>query len=142
MAATTTRGLSKIASTSPDYNNPLVTAHNSALDALDAWKAVEVDAASGAIASKEGSVFITKAGVAVMTLPLPTAGLPSAGGDDGRELTIITTGAYAHTVTTPAGGLNGASHIATFAAAVGNNIKLKAYNAVWYVESSIGITLS
>lgn len=142
MAATTTRALPKISSNSPDFNNPLVTAHNSALDALDAWKAVEVDSANAAIGLKEGTVFITKASAEALTLALPTAGLPSAGGDDGKELEIVSTTAYAHTVTTPASGLNGASHIATFGTAVGNNIRLKAYSGGWYVISSIGITLS
>src|SRR4051812_49252056 len=78
----------------------------------------EIDLVSGAIAIKKGLVIITKAGVAAMTLALPVAGAQSAGGDDGKVLRIISATAQAHTVTTPVAGLNGASTIATFAAAI------------------------
>jgi hypothetical protein len=114
-----------------------------ALDAIDAALGLEVDAASGAIAAKEGKVVvITKAGVAAMTLAAPVAGLPTAGGDDGKVLRVVSATAQAHTITTPAAKINGASAIATFAAAIGNGITFVAYNGVWYVSGSTGITLS
>ena len=104
---------------------------------------VEVDSASGAIASTYGTVFITKAGVAAMTLAKPIAGLPSAGGHDGQQLEIISTTANAHTVTTPSNGINGAHVTLTFTAAVGTNVILTAYNGTWYVNPSTpGITIS
>ncbi len=103
---------------------------------------VEVDLVSGAIAIKEGTAFITKAGVAAMTLALPTAGLPSAAGDDGRELTVIDTTGHAHTVTTPASGINGADHIATFGGTAGNFGTFVSYNGSWWLAASAGVTLS
>ena len=46
-----------------------------------------------------------------------TLALPVSGAQDGLVLGIMATGTGAHTVTTPASGYNGASHIATFAGA-------------------------
>jgi hypothetical protein len=103
---------------------------------------IEVEAASGAIGIKKGTVLITKATAAALTLALPTAGDAAAGGDDGKVLFIMSTTAAAHTVTTPATGINGASAIATFTSAVGNQITLIAYNGKWYMQSQINITLS
>jgi hypothetical protein len=142
MNGTANLGLSLIPTNSPDYADILATAHNALANALDSRSGLEIDAASGAIGIKSGNVLITKAGVAAMTLPLPTAGAPSAAGDDGRVLRIVSTTANAHTVTTPASGLNGVSHIATFAANVGSAIELVAYNGSWWMANAIGITLS
>lgn len=104
---------------------------------------VETDLVSAAIAIKEGNVFITDASAAAMTLALPTAGLPSAGGDDGRELNIKNTTTGAHTITTPANGINGNKHIATFSGALTDCLQLVSYNGVWYtVGTPSGITLS
>ena len=89
-----------------------------------------------------GTSFIATAGVDATTLATPVAGAPSAGGNDGLEITIVSTTANAHTVTTAANKINGSKHIATFAAAVGNFITFVAYNGVWYVLASTGITLS
>lgn len=104
-----------------------------------------VQVASGstdAITIKEGTVFITASGVDALTLALPTAGLPSAGGDDGKILVIKCTTAHAHTVTTSADGINGADDIITFAGAVTNYIELRAYNGGWQTFGSVGVTLS
>jgi len=107
----------------------------------DTAEAAEVTyAASGAIAlptQQFTDVMITKAGVAVMTLALPTAGV-----DDGKRMRITSTTAFAHTVTTPANGFNGATHIATFAAAAGNNVLLEAQGGTWLVIENTGVTLS
>lgn len=140
---TTNRGLTKVSTTSPDYKSAGFTADFSAnFDALDAALGVEVESASGAMGIKEGSAVITKSTAAALTLVAPTAGLPAAGGDDGKILRIVSTTAAAHTVTTPSNKINGASHIATFAAAIGNFQELIAYNGVWYALASAGITLS
>jgi hypothetical protein len=99
-----------------------------------------VYAASGAIALPTAAftdVLITKAGVAVMTLALPTAGT-----DDGKRMRITSNTAFAHTVTTPASGFNGAVHIATYAAAVGNNVLLEAQGGTWNVIENLGVTLT
>jgi hypothetical protein len=99
-------------------------------------------AASGAITIGTGNVAITLGSAAALTLPLPIAGPASAGGQDGASLTIFATTAFAHTVTTPANGINGSLHVATFAAAVGNAVMLTAYNGKWYTASINGVTIS
>lgn len=119
------------------YQSPGSTASN-----FDLAFGVEADSVDGAIAVKEGCVFITKGSAAALTLAVPTAGLPNAGGDDGRVLQIKSTGAFAHTVTTPANGINGNKHVATFSGAVTDYIELIAYNGVWTTGGMSGITLS
>jgi hypothetical protein len=116
--------------TSPDYTTNLG-------QIINAGSGTEIDSASGAIGIIRGTEFITKAGVAAMTLALPIAGT-----NDGVSLSIVSTTANAHTVTTPATGLNGALHIATFAANIGSALELVAYNGSWYTKSNIGITLT
>ena len=84
-----------------------------------------------AIASKNGLVILAGATPTTATLALPVAGRQSAGGDDGKRLTIISGTAQAHTVTTPATGINGGSTTLTFQAAIGNAIELIAYGGTW-----------
>jgi len=119
-----TQTANRVASTSPDSDSVLAQSFDSAFG-------IEADTVAGAIAIKEGTVFIGSSGALAMTLVAPTAGLPSAGGDDGKELTIIATTAHAHTVTTPANKINANKHIATYAA-VGDAMTLVALNGVWY----------
>lgn len=102
--------------------------------------------AAGAIAFGNGGAGVAslKAGSAkAMTLANPTAGLPSAGGQDGTRLTIISEDAYAYTVTTGTNGINGSKHIATFGGAAGDSIELIARNGSWWqVGAANGVTLS
>lgn len=124
---------------------PNVSTLNSNLDIIDgAVGNVEnrTTDTSAAIVSTQGKVYLSKGSVGNWTLALPIAGLPSAGGNDGQRLTIISTTAFAHTVTTPASGLNGANHIATFTAAAGNCIEVSALGGVWYTTQLKGVTLS
>lgn len=125
-----------IPTTSPDYSTTLAAA-------INAKSTVQVAAGStDAITVKEGLVVVTSSGVDAMTLANPTAGAVSAGGDDGKTLTIVSSGAHAHTITTGALGLNGAHTIGTFAASIGSAVELKAYNGSWYMVNDIGCTLS
>jgi hypothetical protein len=82
---------------------------------------------------------ITKAGVLADTLAAPTAGT-----DDGIQITITSDTANAHTLT--ATGLldtgTASVNVATFAAQKGAGLTLMAYNARWKVLSSVGITFS
>lgn len=126
----------RIPANSPDYEA------SGAIGNFDLMFGEQIAAANGAITIKEGNVWLTKAGVAAMTLALPIAGQPSAGGDDGRELTILDTTGNAHTVTTPASGINGADHIATFGGTAGQVATLVAYNGSWWVTLKSGVTLS
>jgi hypothetical protein len=83
--------------------------------------------------------------------PVPTGsaaslGATGLGGDDGKQITILSTTAQAHVITTAAGKVIGANGTAygtiTFAANIGCSIVLKAWNGLWYVVLSNGVTLS
>lgn len=103
---------------------------------------VTLSGTTDAIVVKTGTVMVLNASAAdLMTLANPTSGGPGIG-DDGKTLTIISNTAFAHTITTGAHGINGNKNIATFGAAIGNLIELKAYNGAWYMVLQIGITLS
>jgi hypothetical protein len=96
--------------------------------------------ADGAISVKGGTVFVTKGSACVLTLAAP-----AAGEDDGRLLEIVSTTAFAHTVTQSSPGFNSngsGSDVGTFAAAKGNGLSLRAYNGAWYVVGNIGVTLA
>lgn len=99
------------------------------LPAVDIFSTVVVGAV--AIPIKNGIVVLAGATPTTATLALPVAGRQSAGGDDGRRLTIIAGTAQAHTVTTPAAGINAASTTLTFQAAIGNAQELVAFNGTW-----------
>jgi hypothetical protein len=90
-----------------------------------------------AITIKEGVVFVTSSGVNAMTLATPVAGA-----DDGKRLTIKSTTAHAHTVTTAANVINGADDTITFGGAVTDYSELVAYNAKWWQGPNSGSTLS
>ena len=93
---------------------------------------METIGADGAVTLKDGWVMITKGTAAALTLALPTAGA-----DDGKELTFVDTTGAAHTITTPANGLNSALHIATCGGTKGQGGTLKAYNGGWWVTPSV-----
>jgi hypothetical protein len=96
------------------------------------------ESASGAIGIKSGIVVITKLTAAVMTLALPVAGA-----DDGKSLTVIDSTGAAHTVTTPANGLNGNKLTATFNGTLGIQVTFRAYNGLWWVlPGGVGIALT
>lgn len=86
-----------------------------------------------------GSYLVTTAGVDAMTLAAPTSGT-----DDGVTITITSTTANAHTLT--ATGLlktgSASVNLATFAAFAGAGLTLRAYQGLWYVDKSVGVTFS
>jgi hypothetical protein len=124
-----------ISSNSPDQNTNLA-----ALD-LDT---PQVLAADGAITIKNGRVVITKGTAVAATLAAPVAGSVQSGGDDFKRLTIVSTTAAAHVITSPVDGFNakGASGTCTFGAAKGNSVELQAYNGHWYTVAAIGNTVA
>lgn len=100
---------------------------------------VTLAAADGAISVKQGVVVITKATAAALTLAAPTATT-----DDGKVLRIVSSTAAAHTVTQTTPGFNGGtttSDVATYGAAIGNEMEIVAYNGVWLVANLTGVTL-
>lgn len=104
--------------------------------------AQELVTADGAIAvpTENTTYFITKAGVAAMTLVDPTATT-----HDGIELTFISVTANAHTLSNAAGsGFNAGgagSDVGTFGGAKGDNITIVAYQGDWFVKNSVNVTL-
>jgi hypothetical protein len=96
--------------------------------------------ASGAIDPHTAQRYaITKAGVAALTLAAPTAGA-----DDGLVILLVSTTAFAHTLTAT-GLLNvgtASVNLATFAAFAGAGLTLFAYNGLWYLDSANAITFS
>jgi hypothetical protein len=99
--------------------------------------------ADGAISVPAGGTdyFITKAGVAAMTLVDPTATT-----HDGLHLLFIATTANAHTLDNSAGSgffsSGGSSKdIATFGGTIGDRIEIVAYQGKWYIVDSLNITL-
>ncbi len=101
--------------------------------------------ASGAIAVRPSANYvITKAGIAVMTLAAPTAGLPSAGGDDGTIIQVQSATAFAHTIT--ATGLlqtgSDAVNVVSFNPYAGASISFQAYNGKWIIVDPIGVSFS
>lgn len=89
---------------------------------------------AGAIPVAPGAAGIGSAGVLAMTLAVPTAA------QDGMQIFVTAETAYAHTVTTPANGINGTKHIATFAAR-GDGVVFEAMNLTWNVRALIGGTV-
>jgi len=87
---------------------------------------------------------LTKGSAAAIVLPAPTAGKPSAGGQDGFQIKFIAGSAQAHLVTQTSPGFNGGGSgvdVATFGGALGDNLVLEAYNGAWYTLSTRNVTL-
>lgn len=103
-----------------------------------------VVSADGAIPVTPGVYSVTKGSAAALTLAAPTAGDPSAGGDDGARIIVVSETAFAHVITCASVGFNGkaASGTATFAAAKGNGVTLTARNGQWWVLSNVGVTIA
>lgn len=143
-STTTNRGFTKVGSGSPDYVLP---AQNQAvnLDAIDSALGIGVfNGVAAPITVKEGTALLTKGSAGAYTLAAPTAGLPAAGGDDGKVLRLIAATAQAHTVTNAAPGFNnggGASDVATFGGAIGDSMEVVAYNGEWLVLGLRNVTL-
>jgi hypothetical protein len=105
--------------------------------------AVGAVTADGAITIPSGTkfFFMTKAGVAAMTLADPTATT-----HDGIVLHFIAATANAHTLDNSAGSgffsSGGSSKdVATFGGAIGDRISVVAYQGKWYILDSLNITL-
>jgi len=84
-----------------------------------------------------GTYFILSVGVDAATLALPNDPM-----DDGKIIRIVAGTAFAHTVTTPADGINGASTTLTFGGDAGDSVTLEAYAGTWWVLALNGVTVS
>jgi hypothetical protein len=101
---------------------------------------VTLASASGAVTVSPGTVKITKAGVAALTLAAPTTA------QEGIEIEFTSATANAHTLTATGllndGVTGGAKDLATFAAFVGASITLKAVALKWNVISLNAVLIS
>lgn len=88
-----------------------------------------------------GEFFITTAGVDATTLATPTAGGFGVG-QDGAEIVVTDVGGHAHTITLASNILVPSHHLLTFNGTAGSFVRLKAYNGLWYVRESNGVTAS
>lgn len=110
---------------------------------VNAMSKLAAVSANGAISvpTANTTYYITKAGVAAMTLVDPTATT-----HDGLVLTFISTTAQAHTLSNAAGsGFNAggaASDVGTFGGAIGDNIQITAYQGKWLVLTKTNVTLA
>jgi hypothetical protein len=99
-------------------------------------------AGDGAITPGAANVtyYITKGSAAAITVADPTATT-----HDGATITVVSTTAFAHTVSNAAGsGFNAggaASDVGTFAGAKGDTFVFTAYQGKWYAEILKGVTL-
>lgn len=113
-----------------------VNGSDAGVKALDT---VQTASADGAISIKNGVVKITKGSACALTLANPTSGT-----DDYKILRILSTTAYAHTVTVTGGfgDVGTGGDVATFAAAKGATLNVMAYGGFWYVIGVNGVTLA
>jgi hypothetical protein len=118
-----------------DFDQVHALSHDANMIILDAAVGAiggsQVLSADGAINITQGTVYVTKTSAAAITLALPKAGLPAAGGNDGNRLLVIFVTAHAHVVTTPSNGINGNKLHAT-SANTEDVIELSAQGGVWY----------
>lgn len=83
-----------------------------------------------------GRAFLKTGGASAMTLAQPLPGAQDAGGNDGALLEVIALDAEAYTITTAADGINGTGDTLTASAAVGDTVRLVAFNGTWYISKT------
>lgn len=108
-------------------------------DWTDLRNLVQAYAADGALEIKTHTAVLSKGSAGAYTLRAPTAA------ETGTLITIISSAAFAHTVTVATAGFNAlgaAGDVGTFGAALGNGVTVVAYNGNWYVQSNIGVTFA
>lgn len=112
----------EILNSSPWLNNPTLIAGDATLNP-----------------SASGLYRLSKGSAAAITLPAPRAIL-----DDYKQIAIVSDSAFAHVITATGLLKTGAAAVntATFAAFVGANVVLMAFNGLWYAVSSAGNTFA
>ena len=103
---------------------------------------------AGSVSLLNGLAVINGTSATAVTLPVPVAGSPNNGGNDGMLLTVLTTTLYAHTLVSAtaskifpngtAGKTTGTFTNTTYA----NFAELVAFNGAWYVCASAGVSWS
>jgi hypothetical protein len=100
---------------------------------IEAGNKCVTESASGAVGITRGLVIIIATSAVQLTLAAPTAGQ-----DDGKELEIVSTTAYQHTIVTPSNGINGAYKTFTFSGVMGASVRFRAYAGVWWTGVTSG----
>lgn len=115
----------------------LMYVERSVIPALTALQTQVVDD-DGAISITNGTVIITKADAAALTLAAPAAG------DNYKILKIVSTTAKAHQITFGAGKINGGATntTLTLGGAIGDAATIIAYGTVWYTLALINGTVA
>lgn len=91
----------------------------------------------GAITITNGTLIVTKALAAALTLAAPVAG------DNYKIIKIISTTAAAHQITFGAGKINGGANTTlTLGGAIGDGAVILAYGTVWYTLSTRNATVA
>jgi len=142
-------GLTLPGSSNPDMSesNDTIALLTAAILALEQSPSLlQILTAAGAVAVKPGKVILAAGTTATFTLAAPVAGLPSAGGNDGQEITFVNAdgSAYKIHITTASSYFNGATNAyADIAGAKGNSFKIIAYGGVWYTsDNPLNVTLA
>jgi hypothetical protein len=91
-----------------------------------------------------GNYIITTGSADAMTLAAPIAGALQNGGADNLQIAVVSNTAYAHTLTATGLLQTGAAGtgVLTFAAHAGAGFALRAYQGLWQLIGSIGITVT
>lgn len=101
----------------------------------DESAAITTEYTSAGAISFPGRALLKTGTSGAFTLAQPSPGANPTG-QDGAQLEIIALDAEAYTVTTAANGINGADDTMTASAAIGDTVKLIAFNGVWYVRKT------
>lgn len=114
--------------------NPVSTQWNM-IGGINTDAHVSADYASGAISIKSGIAWLTAGSGTTYTLADPTSGT-----DDNKELTIMSTTAFAHKIDNSAGsGFNGGGGTVDFVnftgVSAGDSVTLIARGGKWYVQN-------
>ncbi len=117
---------------------PIYSANLNGVDVREASNIQRFIADGGTIVVSRGRYTLVALAVASAdtALPLPTQA------DNGKIVVIWSEFAHAHVITTPATGINGALHLGTFGAALGNSFTMVARNGSWWVIANVGVVLS
>lgn len=93
----------------------------------------------GAITIQNATVYLSKAGAGAITLAAPTSGT-----HDGIRITVISTTAQAHVITSGVDGFNakGSSGTATFGGAIGDSVTFEADTGHWYTVATRNVTIA
>lgn len=136
-----------VATTSPDYDTQVAQAANLPFQYEILTGTTDAIQGGGGIGPTGvvpicGTSFIESGVVNNATLAAPAVGAPSAGGNDGLEITIIDNGGHAHVITTPANVIVGGKHLATFNGTIGSFVTFMARNGKWIPQANSGVVLS